>query len=377
MNGREGIFGRRGRFLFFSILVLLVLSGRGFTLPREDAGKKEEKRKGIERIVLPVVFYTPSTGLAAGAGGILYFYDLKDVPRDRPSSLSMTILYTMKSQFITEWTPDFYLGKGTYRLAGSFSYRKYVEKFYGIGPGASKDMEEEYRYRHFKLGLSLRRKVGRDVHLGFHVHWEHFSLTDVEPGGILDLSPVAGKSGGRLAGAGASCSFDTRDRLFYPTGGMYLQASLSWYFTRLGSDYGFKKGFLDFRQYFSPFPGHVVAFQERGEFSAGDLPFFSMPQLGGPVLLRGYIQGRYRDGQALLFQVEYRFPLKAWLGGVLFAGSGDVASSWSGFRVERFKTAAGAGLRFRISRKSGANVRLDFGVAWGSFGVYAMINEAF
>ena len=60
-----------------------------------------------------------------------------------------------------------------------------------------------------------------------------------------------------------------------------------------------------------------------------------------------------------------------------FMGYGDVADKLSKFKLNDFKVTGGLGIRYQVNRKFGTNVRLDFGFARGSFGVYAMINEAF
>lgn len=60
-----------------------------------------------------------------------------------------------------------------------------------------------------------------------------------------------------------------------------------------------------------------------------------------------------------------------------FMGYGDVADKLSKFKLNDFKVTGGLGICYQVNRASGTNVRLDFGLARGNFGVYAMINEAF
>jgi len=60
-----------------------------------------------------------------------------------------------------------------------------------------------------------------------------------------------------------------------------------------------------------------------------------------------------------------------------FVGYGDVADKLKSFKLNDFKFTGGLGIRYQLNPESGTNVRLDFGFAKGSFGVYAVINEAF
>jgi hypothetical protein len=93
--------------------------------------------------------------------------------------------------------------------------------------------------------------------------------------------------------------------------------------------------------------------------------------------MRGYIQGRFRDKHLICMQMEYRVPLVWRLSAAGFLGYGDVAEKLKRFRLADFKVTGGFGVRYQINRVSGTVVRLDFGFAPGSFGVYAMINESF
>ena len=62
---------------------------------------------------------------------------------------------------------------------------------------------------------------------------------------------------------------------------------------------------------------------------------------------------------------------------VTFGGLGDVARDLRHINVDEFKYTLGAGLRFKISPKEGANLRADFAFGQGSFGFYFTANEAF
>jgi outer membrane translocation and assembly module TamA len=70
-------------------------------------------------------------------------------------------------------------------------------------------------------------------------------------------------------------------------------------------------------------------------------------------------------------------PLIWRLSAAGFVGYGDVADKLSKFNLNDFKVTGGLGIRYQIDRKSGTNIRWDFGFAKRNFGVYVMINEAF
>jgi len=79
----------------------------------------------------------------------------------------------------------------------------------------------------------------------------------------------------------------------------------------------------------------------------------------------------------IALQMEYRIPVWWKLGLVGFIGYGDVADELSHFKFGDFKYSGGWGIRYKISREEGTNLRLDFGFGRGTSGVYVTVNEAF
>lgn len=62
------------------------------------------------------------------------------------------------------------------------------------------------------------------------------------------------------------------------------------------------------------------------------IPFSELPRLGGPLRLRGYRLGTFRDRRALFGTLEYRYPIHQILAGHLFVDAGRVARTWSELR---------------------------------------------
>ncbi len=349
-----------------------------FSWPDENVSAEKEADKNKNRfVILPLVFYTPLTGFAGGVGGIYYWRTLEDITKESPSTVLMDFIYTQKNQIVCEVMPSLFLKKGTFHLVGYLGLKKFAEKFYGIGPLSLKDMEEDYSYRSAKLSLSIRRRVSSQLYFGLQYDFDYFNPIEFEKAGILDSDDVEGSDGGRVSGLGVIFIQDSRDDIFFPTNGMFIQALATMFMTQLGSGYSFQKFNLDLRQYVSLFSNHVLAFQESINSTSGNVPFHLLPALGGPWVMRGYILGRFRDKNMFHIQMEYRMPLAWRLGIVGFLGYGGVSDKLSRIRLSDLKLTGGCGIRYQLNRDSSMNVRLDFGFAKGSFGVYAMISEAF
>lgn len=363
--------------LFLSFFLFSIISPAfGWMGERQENTKKEIEEKN-QFLAVPVVYYTPETKIAGGVGAIYYLRSMKDQLRGHPSTFSMSIIYTQKRQFVMDITPNLYLKKGRIHLVGYLGFKNYVANFYGLGSQATDDMQEFYSYRSIILKCSLRNRIAPSLYAGLEYDFEHSTITEMKPGGMLDTSDILGSQAGTISGLGVLFIQDNRDSTFFPTSGTLLHLQVSLFSRAFGSDYKFQKYSLDYRQYLTVFSEHVLAFQQSVRMTSGDVPFQRLPMLGGPNILRGFIQGRYRDKKAIFFQMEYRVPVVWRLSAAGFVGYGDVADKLSKFNLIDFKVTGGLGIRYRVNRKSGTNVRCDFGFAQGDFNVYFTIYEAF
>jgi hypothetical protein len=360
------------KILFFSILVAFFANGR-LTFATEN--EKAEKKNDLT--LLPIVYYTPETKIAAGLGGVCYLRSSGNHSGRRTSSLLADLVYTQRKQVIFEFLPDLYLKSGNYYLRGFLSLKKYCEKFYGIGRDAAENKEEDYSFHAARLDVSFQKKVFKRVYAGIQYEFEHNKILAVEPGGELEGGELVGSRAGEASGIGLVLSWDSRDSIFFPKRGKYCQVSAKFFSRSFGSDYLFQKLNIDFRQYFPFISSHALAVQAAVNVITGNPPFQMLSLLGGQNLMRGYYRGRYRDKDMIAVQLEYRMPVWRRLGLVGFLGCGDVSERLSQFRLESFKMTGGLGVRYRIQRQESSNLRLDLGFSRESSGVYVTVSEAF
>ena len=134
-------------------------------------------------------------------------------------------------------------------------------------------------------------------------------------------------------------------------------------------------------------PTDVFAFGFVVQDTIGDLPFYSLPNLGGARTLRGYIQNRFTDRAAAHFSAEYRINLieRGYaftdtirierIGVALFYDAGTVAADVDQLDQGRFLDSYGVGLRLAFSREAvfradvgyseeGSNLTIAFGNAF-------------
>ncbi len=118
-------------------------------------------------------------------------------------------------------------------------------------------------------------------------------------------------------------------------------------------------------------PTDVLAVGAFVHDTVGDLPYYSLPNLGGTHTLRGYIQNRFTDRAAAAFTAEYRLAIVPRgitftdtirierIGLAFFYDGGTVASGVEKLLDARYHDSYGIGLRFAFARE--ALFRADIG----------------
>jgi hypothetical protein len=352
-----------------------VVGGGSSPAPTVPAVESEKPREGW--VSLPIATYAPETQLGLGAFGTYFFRVSEDRRNERPSSISAVALYTWRKQIITELIPELWWDEDNGHLWSRLDYRNYPNKLWAVGSDAPSSSEESYTENRFRWQGRVGRAIRGPLRLYGHFELMHMTLDDVEPGGLIDRAMVPGQDGGFTMALGAGLTWDTRDHALMPQRGAFYDIVLMSSQPSLGSAYEFTTLVFDLRRYVPivgehSFAGNVVLTVQDGE-----APFYLLPQLGGPELLRGYFEGRYRDQTLAVVQVEYRFPLFWRLGGVLHTGIGSVADTFRNLMVASPKWSAGTGLRAMLNRDERLNLRADVGVGRGTWGFYVGVGEAF
>ncbi|MGZ7045762.1 MAG: BamA/TamA family outer membrane protein [Candidatus Aminicenantales bacterium] len=359
--------------------VLLGLAGPGLVFGQETASKAGDPgRKYKPRLLmLPIIYYTPETRLAMGAGGVLNYRLGRDKENTRPSSLWILMVYTLNKQIQLGLKPEIYLPHNFFIMSANLQYEWFPQAFYGIGNDVSASAAESYTPETKGIQLSVKRKIFGSVFGGIQYQIKKTIIQKIAPGGLLASGDILGSAGGVTSSLGLSFNWDDRDNVLFPRRGSYLQFVADFYSDALGSDYHYTASRFDLRTYIPVRETDVVALQAFVRNMGGNPPFYELSMLGGAYLMRGTYTGQYRDKSLLAFQAEYRMHVWKRIGAAAFAGLGDVAPTLREIKLNRLKFSLGAGLRFKLDTREGTNLRLDF--AWGkhSTGFYMTVQEAF
>ena len=110
------------------------------------------------------------------------------------------------------------------------------------------------------------------------------------------------------------------------------------------------------------------------------IPLYLLSEIGSDGTIRGYYRGRYRDKDALLTSLEYRYPI--WcdhpnsLDAVLFVDAGQVSEDIvNEFRRKNMRFGFGGGFRFYNDENDDLMARVSFGFSKDEFRVIFALNE--
>ena len=329
-------------------------------------------------VLLPVLGYTPDTGLLLG-GLALRFFHLEPPDEDaRPSVISPVVVYTLKNQVMVFLGTDLNWGGNRWHAGLMPSYQKFPDDFYGIGRDTPVDPLESYTPEQFAFEGMIERRVAGDLRLGIGYQVAKHQLLETEPGGALAGGQVAGTGTSVLSAPGLLAGWDSRDNTWSPRRGLWLQTGLSFYRDAWGSDYHYTESFVDLRRYWPTGERSSLALQAVGRDIDGVAPFFRLPRLGGQNGLRGYAGGRFIDDTMVMVRTEWRTgPVWKRFGAVAFAGMGDVAPGVGDLTTAAGLTTWGLGLRWLVNTEEKVNVRMDFGFGKDDSGFYLSLGEAF
>jgi hypothetical protein len=275
----------------------------------------------------------------------------------RPSAIFHHSAFTTKHQVLIGFGGDLWSPQNTRHLNFGIEYSRFPAPFYGIGPHTPQSAEELFTPRAFALGFTAQREIRAHTYVQLGLHFRHVSVVDQVPGGLLIADTIPGSTGYTEVAPEIGLVFDSRDRLFDPWSGAFIEAHVRVNLPPLGGSTGYQLYLLDARVYRSVRPGSVLAMQLAFSGASGTVPFEELPQLGGSEL-RAYVFGRWRDRAALRGQLEWRQHVIWRCGVVGFLAAGVIGPGVFSFGPVR--PTYGAGFRFNLSTKENANFSMDY-----------------
>jgi len=320
------------------------------------------------------------------AGGVLLSWKAGRNPvRLQRSTLSSTISISSTGAVnVSNSLTSFWVGDRL-RVTADLAFKNMPDNYWGVGyqDGLEPDKGDSttaYQRQWIKFGARVVWGVAKHWFIGGTFDLNHTIATDVNTAMAADPYYVRYGPDNKNGGLGLAAQYDSRDVATNAWRGMYAGLTATFYDRRLGATDQYQVFLLDYRQY-HPLgrDGRTLAWQLKARVVAHEAPWPELSMLGTGYDLRAYVEGRFRERSAVSGVAEYRhmFLRKdgrlSRHGFVAWLGAGTLGRDLS--HLTGLLPAAGIGYRLQLQPRG--NVRCDFGLGNGSFGIYFNFTEAF
>lgn len=345
-------------------------------LPKDDGwpdlSKFLDQKYGFLPIAMPIT--EPAVGYGAAGGLVFLSKSLGDAAKGlgRPNITFVGGMGTANGSWgavaadIRYWLDDH-----VQTLVGGI-YASVNLDFHGIGAD-SKLQDNPLRYNLTPKGGTLQAKYRfgeSQIWAGFGYAFASTKVTFDAPAGTPNLPDYE-----RISNVGVilpSIKLDTRDNVFTPLRGVFVEASAGIAGKWLGGDDNFVRAGFTAIQYL-PLP-HNFYFGLRldGTAAFGDSPFYVLPYVG----LRGVPVMRYQGEEVLSLEGELRWQFwKRWsiLG---FAGAGNAWNNFEKLDNTQGVVSGGGGFRYELARKYGIHMGLDLAFSRDTTAFYVQAGSA-
>lgn len=357
-------------------------------LTRKWFGKKkvrEEKRETGKVRFSIVPASNAQDRVSISAVNMAYYIGNPEV-----TNLSTTYFYPY-----TNFSGRYYFAINSYLWAYKNLYNAVIDlrassneiKDYGLGSNSATNSYTYLDYNALRVHLLMNRLIIRYLYVGLGYYLDDFTkVKGINEGDELsDFESYPYGTNDRCTSSGLVFNLlrDSRKNSLNPSNGFYTNLSYQFYHPVLGSTYRWDAFLADARKYF------VLHTQRRqiigirlmywGTF--GESPYLDLPATftdREARMGRGYTYARFRGGQLLYGETEYRFNLtqNGFLGGVVFAG----IQSYTAPESHNFYGAdpsIGFGFRLKFNKQSDANLTFDIGFGRNSINWHLNLGEFF
>lgn len=243
--------------------------------------------------------------------------------------------------------------------------------FHGIGEDVLEDNPLQYNLEPKGGMLQAKYRLGESrFWAGLGYAYATTGVSFDAPEGTEGLPDFQSKSD--VGSLTPSLTFDSRDNIFTPVRGSYVEATAGMFSKALGGDDEFQRLRVLGMQFIPLHPKWTLGLRGEAAASFGEVPFYLRPYIS----LRGAPIMRYQGEDTAQIEAELRWQFWKRFSLVGFVGGG---AAWKGF--EHFDSVqtvltGGTGFRYEIARKYGIHVGLDVAFGPDNTAVYVQIGSA-
>jgi len=169
-----------------------------------------------------------------------------------------------------------------------------------------------------------------------------------------------------LSEATAVLNFDSRNNVFSPNKGFFIELSGTYSDIWMGSDDLYGRLSAKMIGYFPASDKLFVGMRHESTYSLADIPFYARPI----VILRSAPLMKYQNNNTMVMEAEANWNVyKRWsvLG---FTGIGNAFSDFESFENGKSISSIGTGFRYLLACKFGLQMGMDFAKSTDDFAFY-------
>lgn len=316
-------------------------------------------------LLIPTVITEPAVGYGL-AGAAVYFHSSYSAKKGPPS---MTGIMGGGTQNGTWLAGAFHIGYWNHdriRYMGAYA-RTYANLgFYGSGNVGFPDGQSvNLNLDAWLLVQQIKFRLAKsDFFLGGRYLYMKTDNTFEIP---VELPEYEGTEfSSTLSEATAVINYDSRNNIFTPTKGFFIELSGTYSDDWMGGDGLYGRLSAKLIGYLPANERLVVGFRHESTFTFGDVPFYARPI----VVLRGAPVMKYQNKNTMVMELEANWNVyRRWylLG---FTGIGNAFSDFESFEDGKSVSSVGTGFRYLLARKFGAQMGMDFAKSPEDFAVY-------
>jgi hypothetical protein len=331
-----------------------------------------DEKYGFLPVVLPIT--EPAVGYGA-AGGLAFLSKPLGEPRPgfgRPNITMVGGLGTENGTWgvvagdVRHWLDDH-----LQTIVGML-YASVNLDFHGIGDN-SLLADSPLRYNLEPKGGAIQAKYrlgDSRFWVGLNYAYAQTHVTFKAPAGTPGLPDFRADS--TVGGLTPSLSFDSRDNIFTPNSGTFVEASVGAFSHALGGDDEFQRARLIAIHYLPLSSRLFLGVRLDASASFGDEPFYLRPFIS----LRGVPVMRYQGDEVTQLEAELRWQFWKRFSLVGFVGAGAAWNNLEHFDNSLTVVSGGTGFRYELARKYGIHIGLDVAFSAHDTAVYVQIGSA-
>jgi hypothetical protein len=320
-------------------------------------------KKGF--LVVPTIITEPAVGYGV-AGAAVYFHSSYSAKKGPPSMSGILGGGTQNGTWLAGAFHVGYWNHDRIRYMGAI-VRTYANLGY-YGSGIIEEFDDMSVNLNLDAWVLIQQIKFRVAESNFFLGGRYLYLdtdnTFEIPVEIPEFEGVEFSS--KLSEASLILNFDSRNNVFTPSEGFFIELSGTYSDEWMGSDALYGRISTTLLGYFHANKKLVFGLRHESTYSLGDIPFYARPI----VMLRGAPLMKYQNNNTTVMEAEANWNLYRRWYLIGFTGIGNAFSDFESFSKGKSISSVGTGFRYLIARKFGMQMGMDFAKSTDDFAFY-------